>query len=381
MMAEKQKLIEQMESGEQKAGITTPANPTTDLAMMAACPDTFDLFKDYVTMGVEVGMVDLEEKDECGMTALHWAVVYERLDSVRLLIQKGAVVDQKDMLGFTPLFYCTGRKPNVDVARILIEEGKADVNARTNTLSTPLHGAALQGNHDCLKLLLKHGADPNIHDEEGTSSLDLCRNDDTTKALLYKHSSHKESAKEKAGACCSWCNSPGTNLKRCARCHVKFYCSKECQAKDWKEGGHKHECKGYVVAVPIEQAIPGGYITTLSNVRTAQRPTFSIHMNSSDTAASNISRNQKYLKKKQFIVKVQAPIGGHDTQEAIMVYNEDKSAHGMILSSQPGYADIRRKVEREGWMNCKAFFWAELSDKVEGGVNVFHGKCAPWQQW
>ncbi|KAI8520313.1 hypothetical protein Bbelb_000670 [Branchiostoma belcheri] len=345
---------------------------------MAACPDTFDLFKDILTLGgVEQGVVDLEEKDEVGMTALHWAVIYERVDSVRLLIQKGAVVDQKDTLGFTPLFYCTGRKPNVDVARVLIEEGKADVNARTNTLSTPLHGAALQGNHDCLKLLLKHGADPNIHDEEGTSSLDLCRNDDVTKALLYKHSSHKESAKEKAGASCSWCHSPSPNLKRCSRCHLKFYCSKECQAKDWKEGGHKHECKGFVVAVPIEQASPG-YVTTFSNVLTAQRPTFSVHMNSKETAAA---RNQKYLKNKQFIVKVQTPIGGHDTQQAIMVYNEDKSAHGMILSSQQGYADIRRKVESEGWMCCKAFFWAELSDKVEGGINVFHGKCAPWQQW
>ncbi|XP_035686984.1 uncharacterized protein LOC118423102 [Branchiostoma floridae] len=374
-MAEKQKLKERYESGD--PSLTTPAKPTTDLAVMAACPDTADLFKEYVTLGVEAGMVDLEEKDAVGMTALHWAVIFERLDSVRLLIQKGAVVDQKDMLGFTPLFYCTGRKPNVEVARVLIEEGHADVNARTNTLSTPLHGAALQGNHDCLKLLLKHGADPNIHDEEGTSSLDLCRNDPTTKALLYKHSTHKESAKEKAGACCSWCHIPGSSLKRCARCHVKFYCSKECQAKDWKEGGHKHECKGYVVAVPMEQAVQG-ISTTASIVRTAQRPTFSIHQYSSEIGEK---WNLKHLQNKQFIVKVQVPIGGDAPGEPIMVYNEDKTTHGMILSSQTGYSDIRRKVASEGWWGCKAFFWAELSDKVEGGVNVFHGKCAPWQQW
>lgn len=28
----------------------------------------------------------------------------------------------------------------------------------------------------------------------------------------------------------------------CARCKVAAYCSKSCQQKHWKEGGHKQEC-------------------------------------------------------------------------------------------------------------------------------------------
>ena len=32
--------------------------------------------------------------------------------------------------------------------------------------------------------------------------------------------------------------------KLCGRCK-KVYCSKECQIKDWKEGGHKRMCKIY----------------------------------------------------------------------------------------------------------------------------------------
>ena len=30
---------------------------------------------------------------------------------------------------------------------------------------------------------------------------------------------------------------------RCSRCLCVYYCTKECQMKDWKEGGHKSSCK------------------------------------------------------------------------------------------------------------------------------------------
>ncbi len=36
-------------------------------------------------------------------------------------------------------------------------------------------------------------------------------------------------------------------LKKCAACRMGYYCSKACQKKDWKEGGHKRMCK----AVPV----------------------------------------------------------------------------------------------------------------------------------
>ncbi len=38
-----------------------------------------------------------------------------------------------------------------------------------------------------------------------------------------------------------------TELKKCAVCRMAHYCSKACQMKDWREGGHKRMCK----AVPI----------------------------------------------------------------------------------------------------------------------------------
>mmetsp|Transcript_40447 Transcript_40447/g.79700 ORF Transcript_40447/g.79700 Transcript_40447/m.79700 type:complete len:684 (-) Transcript_40447:104-2155(-) len=45
------------------------------------------------------------------------------------------------------------------------------------------------------------------------------------------------------GTCCARCFQPpiGT-LKKCSKCTTK-YCSRECQADDWKNGGHKAICK------------------------------------------------------------------------------------------------------------------------------------------
>ena len=47
---------------------------------------------------------------------------------------------------------------------------------------------------------------------------------------------------------CAWCGAkegsiPGI-LKhhQCARCKLTFYCSKNCQRRHWREGGHKQNC-------------------------------------------------------------------------------------------------------------------------------------------
>lgn len=46
-------------------------------------------------------------------------------------------------------------------------------------------------------------------------------------------------------------------IKQCSRCKRATYCSKECQADDWKNGGHKIDCKHMVVS-GIQAAESGG---------------------------------------------------------------------------------------------------------------------------
>jgi len=42
---------------------------------------------------------------------------------------------------------------------------------------------------------------------------------------------------------CYSCKKEGEGMKQCDRCFAAHYCSRECQIKDWKEGGHKDHCK------------------------------------------------------------------------------------------------------------------------------------------
>ena len=41
---------------------------------------------------------------------------------------------------------------------------------------------------------------------------------------------------------CNYCGDNLKSLQKCSACNVTFYCSKECQKKDWTDG-HKEECK------------------------------------------------------------------------------------------------------------------------------------------
>ena len=40
---------------------------------------------------------------------------------------------------------------------------------------------------------------------------------------------------------CAQCHTTGFNLRKCSRCRLVYYCSKDCQAKNWPI--HKSYCK------------------------------------------------------------------------------------------------------------------------------------------
>ena len=65
---------------------------------------------------------------------------------------------------------------------------------------------------------------------------------DYSKAKEYLH---KLFIQVKASESCAFCgiSKDENKLSSCTRCKSTYYCSKECQANHWKEGGHKNECK------------------------------------------------------------------------------------------------------------------------------------------
>lgn len=88
---------------------------------------------------------------------LEWAISSDNLELVKLLVDRGAEVKTKTDVGSTPLHTAADRG-DTEIAAILIAHG-AEVNAKITGGTTPLHNAAENGSADIVKLLLSKGAE------------------------------------------------------------------------------------------------------------------------------------------------------------------------------------------------------------------------------
>jgi ankyrin repeat protein len=96
---------------------------------------------------------DIHERDNDGMTALHWAVVAHHPEAVKALLAAGADVNAVDHFGYTPLLYAA----TIDF-----------------------------GDSETVTTLLKAGADPNIKDKKGGTALAHARDYPYTSAALQQ---------------------------------------------------------------------------------------------------------------------------------------------------------------------------------------------------
>jgi ankyrin repeat protein len=99
---------------------------------------------------------------------------YKIADIVQLLIQHGADVTARDDNCSTPLHLASSRECGKTV-KLLLTQG-ADINAQDGTHSTPLHLAAsshlaLKGN--VVHLLLIHGANVDAKDDKGQTPFQI----------------------------------------------------------------------------------------------------------------------------------------------------------------------------------------------------------------
>jgi ankyrin repeat protein len=105
---------------------------------------------------------------------------------VRLLVDRGADVNARDMTHSTPL-HLASLSGIPELVQILLENG-ADVNAQNETHLTPLHKASLLGCSESVRLLLEHNADFTAQDWSYMTPLHLassCVSTETSLSYFY----------------------------------------------------------------------------------------------------------------------------------------------------------------------------------------------------
>lgn len=108
-----------------------------------------------------------------GFTPLHLATYFRRPAVVAVLLEHGADVHAvaENPTRLRPLHSAVAAR-DVDSVRMLLERG-AEPDARQQGGHTALMGAAHHGDEALVELLLQHGADPSLRSDEGRTAGDL----------------------------------------------------------------------------------------------------------------------------------------------------------------------------------------------------------------
>ncbi|MDC7238910.1 MAG: ankyrin repeat domain-containing protein, partial [Spirochaetales bacterium] len=110
----------------------------------------------------------VEKTDSLNYTPLFHAVLWEKPEIVRVIIDKGASINRKSLIGSTPLHEAV-KTGNVEIAGILLRAG-ADVDATDNQGNTPLHEIVYWNSLNLAELLIAAGADINKKNLGGRSA-------------------------------------------------------------------------------------------------------------------------------------------------------------------------------------------------------------------
>ena len=128
----------------------------------------------------------IDAKNICKWTALHFATVSGRPEVVQYLLENSAGIDIVDTpQRETPLHKAASDNGNKEIVKLLLEKG-ADVNAKNMYGETPLHKAASDnGNKEIVTLLLEKGANVYAKDTYNQTPLDIAKDKGHTKIVAF----------------------------------------------------------------------------------------------------------------------------------------------------------------------------------------------------
>ena len=118
--------------------------------------------------------VNVNAANRSGETPLMLACIKGQLPLVRRLLAQGADVNQP---GWAPLHYVASADlpDSVAIARILLHDEHAYIDATSPNGSTPLMLAAQYGSQAMVELLLAEGADAHVRNHQGLTAIDFAR--------------------------------------------------------------------------------------------------------------------------------------------------------------------------------------------------------------
>jgi len=153
--------------------LAIPALPAYAQTCTELCSEEFwkTATKDDVVTLLDAG-VNVNARNESGLTPLHFATSVGNADIIKLLIEAGANVNARSEDGDTPL-HDAARYGNADIVKALLEAG-AGVNERNEGGVAPLHVVAYEGQADAIGVLLKEaGADAMLRERNGKTAFDI----------------------------------------------------------------------------------------------------------------------------------------------------------------------------------------------------------------
>ena len=110
-----------------------------------------------------------------GFTSVALAAFFGQLAAVNALIAAGADVNAaaKNPLKVQALHAAVAGR-NLEIVKAVLDAG-ADANAQQQAGFRPIHEAGTNANRALAELLLAHGADPSLPNDDGKSAIDLAR--------------------------------------------------------------------------------------------------------------------------------------------------------------------------------------------------------------
>jgi ankyrin repeat protein len=145
----------------------------------------YDEFKKLLNKNKDI---DINLQDEYNNSLIHYAIVFNQEEIIKLLLSYECNIDYIDIDGKTILYYPIKYGYN-NILKILLENSNHIIgihihNIKDNNNNTPLHYAIIYNNHEALQILIDNDSDINSVNSEGNTPLHIAVNNNNIDNII-----------------------------------------------------------------------------------------------------------------------------------------------------------------------------------------------------